>query len=136
MPSKHYTKVQEELFCLTPEHLRGCGNISNTSIHTCEDFIEGDVFHLFEWKYTIKGVQKYSLWVRVETDDDDFDLKRLETSYIRNNMDEIRYIWKVDREQHRRKQMEKDEEKKKEKMLEKKKKQLAKLQAEIAELEN
>lgn len=70
------------------------------------------------------------------TDDDDFDLKRLESQYLRNNLDKIRYIWKVDRQQHRRKQMEKDEEKKKEKMLEKKKKQLAKLQAEIAELEN
>jgi hypothetical protein len=128
--------VQDELASLTPEHLLDTRFYdSNTSIWTCDDFIAGDVFHLFEWKYTIKAVQKYSLWVRVETDDDDFDLKRLETHYIRNNMDEIRYVWKVDREQHRRKLREEEEEKRKEKMLQKKKKQLAKLQEEIASLE-
>ena len=126
--------VEDELSLL----MGGCrgGNVSNHTIWTCDEFLEGDVFHLNDWKFTIKSVQKYSLWVRVETDDDDFDLKRLESHYLRNNLDKVRYIWKVDRQQHRRKQMEKDEEKKKEKMLEKKKKQLAKLQEEIAELEN
>ena len=116
----------------------GCqgGNVSNHTIWTCDEFLEGDVFHLNDWKFTIKSVQKFTIWVRIETDFDDFDLKRLESQYLRNNLDKIRYVWKVDRQQHRRKQMEKDEEKKKEKMLEKKKKQLAKLQAEIAELEN
>ena len=128
--------VENELDCLMPEHLRTLGNLSNRSIHTCEDFLVGDVFELYEWKYTMKGIQDFTMWVRVETGDEDFELKRLFSQYLRNNMDEIRYIHKVDREQHRRKQMEKDEEKKKKKMLEKKKKQLAKLQAEIAELEN
>lgn len=126
--------VQDELSLLMGECQGGC--VSNHTIWTCDEFLEGDVFHLNDWKFTIQSVQKYTFWVRIMTDDDDFDLKRLESQYLRNNLDKIRYIWKVDRQQHRRKQMEKDEEKKKEKMLEKKKKQLAKLQAEIAELEN
>jgi hypothetical protein len=134
------------LASIYPEHITARPdlmdmNVSNYSIYSCDDFIQGDVFEIKQlgWTITINNVQNFTLDINIFDGVGLANYKRFPNNYLRNNMENFEYTNKVDREEHRRlmEQWEKEQkaEKKKAKALATKKAKLAKLQAEIAELE-
>lgn len=117
--------------------------VGNNSLFVGYRFLPGDIFRINEldWTFTIVKVQNFTIHIKVETaDGKTYELKRCENAYLANNMDKFEYIIKIDRDEYHKNRMEElkiqKAEKKKANALKRKKAQLAKLQAEIAEMEN
>lgn len=145
MPSttKFYKAVKDNLISIMPEDMpKGGPQVSNHSIWFCRDFIVGDCFKCGDYYFTINKVQPFSLDVDVEKGGLDglrepaVNLKRLETFYLRNNKASFQYIARGDYVKQRDAEDAKQYAKKQAKALERKRAQLAKLQAEIEEMEN
>lgn len=126
-----------------PEDMpKGGPTVSNHSIWFCRDFVPGDLFKCGDYLFKVNKVQPFSLDVDVKKAENATDanttvnLKRLETFYLRNNKESFEYIVRGDYVAYMDEEASKQHAKKQAKALERKRAQLAKLQAEIEEMEN